>query len=148
MASKYTENYGLCQWEAKDQVLREEFNGDNEKIDATLKSQADTLAQVSTKVSKCGNCEVSYQSYTGNNADSRTFSFPFQPLLVVITGGDRDFMLFTRGQTAALGHRGGGHTLIDISWGSNSVTITSSGGYYDMCNISGRSYMLVAFSQA
>lgn len=36
MASNYTENYGLCQWEATDQVLREEFNQDNSKVDEAL----------------------------------------------------------------------------------------------------------------
>lgn len=44
MASNYTENYGLCQWEATDQVLRTEFNEDYTKIDAVLKKQADDLA--------------------------------------------------------------------------------------------------------
>ena len=36
MASNYTENYGLCQWEATDHVLREEFNQDHAKIDTAL----------------------------------------------------------------------------------------------------------------
>ncbi|MCC2259783.1 hypothetical protein AAAT94_00900 [Intestinimonas aquisgranensis] len=36
MASGYTANYGLCQWEPTDKFLREEFNQDNEKIDDTL----------------------------------------------------------------------------------------------------------------
>lgn len=36
MASNYTENYGLCQWEATDAVLRTDFNEDNAKIDAEL----------------------------------------------------------------------------------------------------------------
>lgn len=31
MASNYTKNYGLCQWEATDQVRREEFNQDNQR---------------------------------------------------------------------------------------------------------------------
>lgn len=36
MASNYTEHYGLCQWEATDQVRREEFNQNNAKIDEAL----------------------------------------------------------------------------------------------------------------
>lgn len=36
MASNYTENYGLCQWEATDQVLRTEFNEDNVKLEEAL----------------------------------------------------------------------------------------------------------------
>ena len=36
MASGYTANYGLCQWQPEDKFLREEFNQDNEKIDAAV----------------------------------------------------------------------------------------------------------------
>ena len=36
MASNYTQNYGLCQWEATDQVLRTDFNEDNQKIEAAF----------------------------------------------------------------------------------------------------------------
>ncbi len=36
MASNYTANYGLCQWEPGDKFLREEFNQDNEKMDTVL----------------------------------------------------------------------------------------------------------------
>lgn len=46
MASNYTEHYGLCQWEATDQVLREEFNEGNRKVDEALKELDD---QVKTK---------------------------------------------------------------------------------------------------
>ena len=38
MASGYTANYGLCQWQPEDQFLREEFNQDNAKIDSALKA--------------------------------------------------------------------------------------------------------------
>ena len=38
MASGYTANYSLCQWQGEDKFLREEFNQDNAKIDAALKA--------------------------------------------------------------------------------------------------------------
>lgn len=41
MASGYTANYGLCQWEPEDQFLREEFNEDYAKLDAALKAVED-----------------------------------------------------------------------------------------------------------
>lgn len=44
MASGYTTNYGLCQWQRSDKFLREEFNQDNEKIDAALKAAAEKAA--------------------------------------------------------------------------------------------------------
>ena len=40
MASGYTANYGLCQWQPSDKFLREEFNGDNAKIDAAIAAAA------------------------------------------------------------------------------------------------------------
>ena len=36
MATNYTTNYDLCQWESTDQVLRTDFNADNAKVDAAL----------------------------------------------------------------------------------------------------------------
>ena len=36
MASGYTANYGLCQWQPEDQFLREEFNEDNARTDAAI----------------------------------------------------------------------------------------------------------------
>ena len=44
MASSYTSNYKLCQWEASDKVLRTEFNADNAKIDAALGSLASSVS--------------------------------------------------------------------------------------------------------
>ena len=31
-----TANYDLCQWDPEDRILREDFNSDNEKIDAAI----------------------------------------------------------------------------------------------------------------
>ena len=43
MASNYTTNYGLCQWEPGDNFLREEFNQDNAKIDEAIHHVANQL---------------------------------------------------------------------------------------------------------
>ena len=50
MASNYTENYGLCQWEATDQVLRTEFNEDHAKIDAVLSKKLGAVQIIKTIV--------------------------------------------------------------------------------------------------
>ena len=47
MASNYTTNYGLCQWEPGDKFLREEFNGDNRRID-TVVWQTENLAEAAS----------------------------------------------------------------------------------------------------
>ena len=44
MASNYTTNYNLCQWQPTDQVQRTDFNADNLKIDTVLASKAEATA--------------------------------------------------------------------------------------------------------
>ena len=45
MASNYTTNYQLNQWEPADAVQRVEFNQDNAKVDAALKALSDQVVQ-------------------------------------------------------------------------------------------------------
>lgn len=81
MASNYTTNFGLCQWEAADQVQRTEFNVDN----ATVETALDAL---NFAVDKCGNCKILYGNYVGNNkigsANCTSLTFSYLPLLVLI----------------------------------------------------------------
>ena len=44
MASQQTPNYKLSRWAGTDRILVEEFNSDNEKIDAAIKGSADKAA--------------------------------------------------------------------------------------------------------
>lgn len=46
MASNYTENYGLCQWEATDKVVHTEFNDDNAKVEAALASLEERVSEL------------------------------------------------------------------------------------------------------
>ena len=43
-----TANFQLCQWEATDRILMENFNKDNEKIDTALKENTDAIAAETT----------------------------------------------------------------------------------------------------
>ena len=61
-------NYQLNQWEAGDQVLREEFNADNAKIDAALGEAA----------------RIVTGTYTGNGNSSQTISLGFTPKAVYV----------------------------------------------------------------
>ena len=45
MATNYTTNYQLNQWEPADAVQRVDFNADNAKVDAALKSLSDQVVQ-------------------------------------------------------------------------------------------------------
>ena len=49
MARGQTQYYGLNQWEAADQVLRTEFNADNQKIDGALKAMRDLIVSPSVR---------------------------------------------------------------------------------------------------
>ena len=145
MASNHTTNYNLNQWEATDKVLRTDFSEDNAKIDAALKTNADAIetleGQMAAVQAGMGNCRAYFQSYVGNGGSNRTFSFPFQPQLVIISGGDRVNILFCWGQAITISHRGNTHIEIQLSYGSNSVTMSGGG------NFNGESYLLAAFRQ-
>ena len=88
MATNYTANYGLCQWEAEDNFLREEFNQDNAKIDAALKGLENTKANSSTTNSRLtaleNRVEVIVGSYTGDGAATRTIDLGFTPKAVLL----------------------------------------------------------------
>jgi len=111
MASNHTQNYGLCQWEASDAVLREDFNADNAKIDAALKAVSDgkassaaleslrstvsslsstvsshssSLSSHSGSISRLGNCQLYTTTYTGDGAPSKSLSFPYYPVAVLV----------------------------------------------------------------
>ena len=43
-----TTNYQLCQWDGDDRILRTDFNEDNAKIDAALKSHANSIASINS----------------------------------------------------------------------------------------------------
>ena len=46
----YTQNYQLCLWDEDDRILMEDFNGDNTKIDAALKANADAITDLEATV--------------------------------------------------------------------------------------------------
>ena len=87
---KQTEHYGLNQWELADRIRMEDFNGDNEKVDAALKGQAETAAreELAAAVAACGNCKIAYGTYTGNgnygSDHPNCLTFPFEPKLVIV----------------------------------------------------------------
>lgn len=113
---KQTANYKLSQWEGTDRILMEDFNGDNAKIEAALKAQADTLAAhgtsldamkthaatlsshtsslaaLNTAVSKRGNCQVQFITYQGTGkgiqSSPKTMTFSHRPVAIFLTSSD------------------------------------------------------------
>lgn len=75
----------------------ENFNSDNEKIDAALKNGADAVTALQTAVSKCGNCKITTQSYTGTGtcgqSNPNQIVFEKRPLIAFLRGKN-SFMVF------------------------------------------------------
>ena len=147
MASKYTEHYDLCQWEATDAVQRVEFNADNAKVDAALAGLAaevsskadqtalDTLAGQMTQkadVSALEQVEVTIPklvagSYTGDGGEGEehpctldfTDSLGRPPMLVVIRqeNGGYTGLILVRGMVESNNH----FTNSYLSGSSNTV---------------------------
>lgn len=94
MASNYTENFGLCQWEATDQVLREEFNQNNTRVDEALKS-ASELAQAAQALADSAygpdNTPFAVGSYTGDGTDKRKIDLGFTPKAVFLSASSSIF---------------------------------------------------------
>lgn len=164
MASNYTENYGLCQWEATDQVLRTDFNSDNSKIDEALKSHtnsifslssqmsgkasANTVSSLSSQMSKKGNCEIFHTTYTGNGGTSKTLTFSGKPLLVVIMQKNV-LWVAVQGVPAAMARNGGiGGSTPTLTWSGNSVSWPCGAEDELHCNRTGVTYYVTAVMEA
>ena len=80
-----TTNYQLNQWEKSDRVMMDDFNADNQKIDAALKANADAITAAAAAQT---NCTVVCGTYTGTGdytADSKnTLTFAGKPMLVIV----------------------------------------------------------------
>lgn len=106
MARNQTEYCQLSQWDASDQVLRTEFNGDNAKIDAALAAMSEEVsgkAEVSALAVKAdvaaleevealalGRAEIRLGTYVGNGAASQLIQLGFKPKAVLVLTSDGD----------------------------------------------------------
>ncbi len=166
MASNYTSNYGLCQWEPGDKVLRSEFNGDNAKLDAAIKavdsrvdgkasnsalnSLKNTVNSLSTTITgqgntleKKGNCQVVVSTYTGDGKNSRTHTFPKKPVMFFIIGNALMFVGY--GSTWAMNHDGS--FAINTAWSGTSVTLSVNAITNQaraIANVNGKTYQIIA----
>ena len=134
MATNYTTNYDLCQWEPTDPVQRVEFNQDNAKIDAALNSLAQSR-----------NCMVWTTSYTGDGADTKTLTFPHQPYFVLIMGTYVQALLMPQATHMQPRLSNGSMSPLVATWGEKTVTF----GPHDTnpaygCNVSGNVYAVLA----
>lgn len=152
MASNYTEHYGLCQWEATDQVLRTEFNEDNAKVEAALGSLEQTVKAHTEALAQCGNCKIVYGSYTGTGmygSDNATrLEFEHKPLIVAIMPRSPNGALACLGFWAVRGcpflfTDTQNNSSIGLSWEEHALSWQASNSYYQY-NAGGTIYYYVA----
>jgi len=126
MSSKYTRNYKLCQWEPTDKVLREDFNGDNAKLETALTAHQAAIEKVQTKADAAYSPDyqpVVVGGYTGDGNVSKGITLGFQPKAVVVFPQD---MLFYSNSGYAI-YRGG--MIVDGQYIMSCcpISITSNG---------------------
>ena len=120
-----TTNYQLNQWTKSDRIMMDDFNADNQKIDAALAALGGAIAAAP---------KIAVGSYTGSGScgasSPRTLTFAFQPKLVIVVENSWDYLkagtALISGQSLSAGIGGGttsGACLgLTVSWSGNSVT--------------------------
>ena len=149
MASNYTTNYQLNQWEAGDQVLRTEFNQDNQKIDTAVAGKADLTQLSEVEALALGRADILLGSYTGDGASSRTIDLGGKPravLLLTASGDLSDSFRGTRYGGLALAERAvtgvSGQTVLAIT--EQGFTVCYNSNYSIYSNSNGSTYLYLA----
>ena len=163
MSTNHTTNYDLNQWEGTDKVLRTEFNADNAKIDAALKTNADAIAAETAArtaalgqkadqsalsslaqtvsghtaaLTQLGNCQLYHTTYVGTGTADFTApsSLTFpHKPYVLFVGGGNEQFIALRGMESALGIRG----LLDRRYGhAILLEFLYSCAFYPACSSS------------
>lgn len=146
MATNYTSNYQLCQWEESDQVNRLEFNQDNSRIEEALSLLASKMTQIETSLSQISTTVTTTASnaysssnpnvacgYTTGTGAAISFKLPFTPKGAIIIRYDH----FWGSKGAVVG--------MAVSGGYSSTGGTASGSSNDV-TISGSSITISAYT--
>ena len=130
----YTENYQLNQWEQSDRILMEDFNSDNQKIEAALEELETTKTR------------LVYGTYTGDGQATRVVNLGFTPLWIL--------SFYSNGQTGYQGLSYGGLAFQDrpVQHGTGTSLEIVDGGIrvgYDFptslnTNVNGYVYCYIA----
>ena len=128
---EYTSNYQLPVWAETDRILRTDFNEAYQKLDAVLKTNADTTAANTSAIASKGNCMVISGSYTGTggvgSAAPNSLSFDKKPLAILIlpangSGGYPQNMTLLRGANVSCTIPHQANSGNAVAWGENSVS--------------------------
>ena len=136
----YTQNYQLPQWVETDRILMDDFNDMAEKIEDGLSGL------------EAGTPKVAAGTYTGNNAESRSFSVGFTPKAVyVCTASGLSYTTNAEGYVyGGLAVTGGpvqhkGYAAVEITSSGFTVYQRDLGDYSGIfCNNQGTQYRYLA----
>ena len=167
----HTQNYQLSRWEKDDRIMMEDFNADNETIDAALKANADavsalevgkvdtaTFADLQAAVSELAanlgvhgrNCRIATGSYVGaggyGESNAVSLSFDFVPMLIYISSDTAYYQpgnsFLIRPLTKAHGQNG---NVMTLTWAERGVTwYTTETTSVSQNNKSGQTYYYFA----
>lgn len=135
MPSNQTPNYKLSQWSKSDRIQMEDFNADNAKLDAALKSEADARctadSAINTQLARKGNCRIWTTTYTGTDTygsdNPTTFTFPGKPLLVFVSNLQSSHCLvLVQGSSRCMAISEATSRYCSATWSGNSVSLIGS----------------------
>ena len=151
-----TTNYQLSQWESTDRILMSDFNGDNAKIDAALKANADAIeaeaAARAAALAAAGDCQMEVFTYTGTGANGAynpthiTFS---QMPDIFLASGDRAVLLGQGGQpTAVVGTKSAIDSSttfleVNVTWNGTEMSIYENSDPRHQLNTQGKHYWVL-----
>ena len=161
---QHTQNYQLSRWEKDDRIMMEDFNADNEAIDAALAAKADaedvtalgeTVTALTAGLGSGGqNARIAWGSYTGNgkygSGNPTSLTFDFVPVAVII--GCDSFSRYQAWPTVAIRGAAGMHcdnatgmtTQCYVTWTGSGLSWYNSDCASDQNNNSGSIYYYVA----
>lgn len=144
-----TNHYQLSQWEPTDRILMENFNGDNQKIDAALKSNAEAAASAAASAAARGNCQIWMDTYTGTgkagSGNKCTIAFPQKPVLFRICQANNSYHTVSYHGCRELYVMNGSSTYIcTASWNGNTLSWYHERDYVLQLNDTNSVYRVVA----
>ena len=157
MPSNQTPNYALNQWERDDRILMDDFNADNAKIDAALKSGADARAALQGALNRKGNCSIGVFTYNGTGKygpDNPTrITFPRVPAAFIVFGPGA-ILIGRGGQSQAIidssGMVGGATytTAIALTWSGTSCAFFSVNAAKHQVNENGLNTVIAFYAES
>ena len=135
-----TTNYQLNQWAKSDRIMMDDFNADNQKIDAALAEMPRIVTGTYTGTG----------TYGSGNPNTLTFDFAPKIIYVVLkqSYNSQAGMLILRGQTicSSTGSPGGAY-FCSCSFSGNTVSWycdDRTNGAYIQFNTNGQEYLYIA----